>query len=165
VHDSIVSFTAEFVTSCGCATLMTAALETVREPDLSIWQRLKLLCGRPRRLLLQLFFRQYVRASLARRRGTCQRCGVCCRMGLCCPDLRYENGLAGCARYEKYRSPNCRNFPLDERDLAERDVVSPQRPCGFSFCDPSGAVHTQPVGFGKPASLQAPLAGPDGNNS
>ena len=29
----------------------------------------------------------------------------------------------------------------------------------------ANALYTQPVGFGRPAILQAPFAGPDGNNS
>jgi hypothetical protein len=28
---------------------------------------------------------------------------------------------------------NCRVFPIDERDLADRDLVLPDRECGFSF--------------------------------
>jgi hypothetical protein len=28
---------------------------------------------------------------------------------------------------------NCRVFPLDERDLAERDMIMPGQPCGFYF--------------------------------
>jgi hypothetical protein len=28
---------------------------------------------------------------------------------------------------------NCRVFPIDERDLADRDLVLPERACGYSF--------------------------------
>jgi len=54
-------------------------------------------------------------------------------MGARCRHLEYEGDLAACRRYDKYRSPNCRNFPIDERDLADRDVVNPDTPCGFCF--------------------------------
>lgn len=107
------------------------ALKTAK---LSIWQRVKLLWGRPRRLYLNVFRSGYVRASLARRRGECRRCGACCQMGLYCRHLKYGAGdLSECVRYAKWRSSNCRNFPIDERDLAERDLVAPDTPCGFTF--------------------------------
>lgn len=38
-----------------------------------------------------------------------------------------------CKRYEDSRSRNCRTFPIDERDLADRDLVAPDTPCGFYF--------------------------------
>ena len=102
-------------------------------PRLTLGQRLKLLWGRPRRLYLNLLRPGYVRASLARRRGECLCCGACCRMGLLCRHLRYTDGKAECIRYDKYRTSNCRNFPTDERDIAERDVVAPDTPCGYYF--------------------------------
>lgn len=101
---------------------------------LSVWGRLRLLLGRPRRLFINLFRPGYVRASLARRRGECRRCGACCQMGAYCRHLKYgADGLAECARYQKWRTANCRNFPIDARDLAERDLVAPDTPCGFYF--------------------------------
>jgi len=104
--------------------------------NLSLWQRLKLLWGRPRRLFLNLLRPAYVRASLERRRGECGRCGACCQMGVACRHLSYNGRLSECRRYDKYRSANCRNFPIDERDLAERDLVAPGSPCGFHFRPP-----------------------------
>jgi len=111
------------------------ALKTAR---LSVWQRLKLLGGRPRRLFLNLFRPGLVRANLARRRGECRRCGACCQMGAYCRHLKYGAGdLSECVRYKKWRSSNCRNFPMDERDLAERNLVAPDTPCGYHF-EPRG---------------------------
>lgn len=106
------------------------ALKTAR---LGFLARLKLLWGRPRRFWLNLVRPGYVRASLARRRGECRRCGACCQMGLYCRHLKYAGGLSECVRYAKWRSANCRNFPIDERDIAERDLVAPDTPCGYSF--------------------------------
>ena len=92
-----------------------------------------LLTGRVRRLYLNVLRRRYVQASLARRVGECRRCGACCQMGLRCRHLTYEGALSACRLYDKYRSSNCRNFPIDERDLADRDLVAPSVPCGFRF--------------------------------
>ena len=110
--------------------IFPVALETAK---LGLWTRLKLLWGRPRRLYLNLLRPRYVQASLARRRGECRRCGACCQMGVRCIHLEYDGDLSACKRYDKYRSPNCRNFPIDERDLAERDLVAPHTACGFHF--------------------------------
>jgi Fe-S-cluster containining protein len=42
------------------------------------------------------------------------------------------DGTAGC-RYHQLRPMNCRVFPIDERDLADRNAVMPGQPCGFYF--------------------------------
>jgi len=105
---------------------------------LSFWKHLKLFCvGRMRRFLLSNFRRGYVRASHERRRGECRRCGVCCQMHVRCPALRFNGDLAECARYQKWRTSNCRTFPIDERDIDERDLVAPRVPCGFHFVNGS----------------------------
>jgi hypothetical protein len=109
---------------------------------LSLWQRIKLLRGRPRRWFLNYFRPGYVKAQLARRQGACTRCGACCQMGVRCLQLAYEDGQSLCRKYHTgYRSRNCRNFPINERDLAERDLVAPHTPCGFHF---SGDGHGEP---------------------
>lgn len=105
---------------------------------LRLWTRFILITNRPRRLFYNIFRRRYVAASMARRRGACTRCGACCQMGARCPFLRYENGLAVCRMYNRRRSANCRTFPIDERDLLERDLVFPGRPCGYTFEDSTG---------------------------
>jgi hypothetical protein len=28
---------------------------------------------------------------------------------------------------------NCRVYPIDEADIADRDVIAPERKCGYSF--------------------------------
>jgi hypothetical protein len=108
---------------------------------LSVWQRVKLLKGRPRRWFLNYFRPGYVKAQLAKREGACTRCGACCQMGIRCPQLAYEDGQSLCRKYDQRRSRNCRNFPLNERCLAERDLVAPHTPCGFHFTD-NGHDHT-----------------------
>jgi Fe-S-cluster containining protein len=33
----------------------------------------------------------------------------------------------------EYKPSNCSLFPIDERDLRDRDIIAPDSPCGFSF--------------------------------
>ncbi len=100
---------------------------------LGLWARLRLFAGRPRRLFENWFRGKRVEESLARRRGECHRCGACCQMGNRCRFLVYEDGLASCKVYDKRQSVNCRRFPMDKRDLADRDVILPEKPCGYNF--------------------------------
>ncbi len=95
--------------------------------------RLKLLWGTPRRLFWNVCRPGYVRVSLAQRSGACRRCGTCCRLVWRCRYYHEDDGLPACRLYAGYRPPNCSNFPLDTRDLADRDLVSPNQPCGFSW--------------------------------
>ena len=107
---------------------------------LSFRIRLILLAGVCRRFFLNLFRPGYVKASLARRAGTCKRCGVCCHLiANKCARLRlHPEGHSTCRFYDLYRLPNCCTFPIDPRDLADRDLVAPDTPCGFSWPDASG---------------------------
>jgi hypothetical protein len=74
-----------------------------------------------------------MRARIAARRGACHRCGACCQLIRHCPHLCFDQGLSACKLYGSYRPPNCRNFPIDPRDLANRDLIMPGRPCGFTW--------------------------------
>lgn len=95
----------------------------------------RLLWSKVRRLYLCLFRKDYVNGSISRRRGECKRCGACCRLFLKCHSLVMENSLANCRAYNRFRSPNCHKFPIDKRDLADRDLVSPDNPCGYWWDD------------------------------
>ena len=101
-------------------------------PRLTVRHRLRLLWGKVRRLGLGVFRRRHVRESLARRRGECVRCGACCVLGIRCPSLR-SNGRGTECRIHRLRPMNCRLFPIDERDLADRALIRPDVPCGFHF--------------------------------
>lgn len=89
-------------------------------------------CGKLRRV-----FKVYARPDitehkLSQRKGKCTRCGACCKLMFECPSLFYdEEGLACCKKYDK-RSKVCRTYPLDHKDIAERDFVT-DKPCGFRF--------------------------------
>ncbi len=100
---------------------------------LTVWQKGKRLWGRPRRWFLGVCRPGYVRASHARRRGECRRCGACCQLAVRCPHLVYDDGGGGCDKYDGTRPLNCQTFPIDERDIADRDLVAPDYPCGFHF--------------------------------
>lgn len=91
--------------------------------------------GKVRRFCLATLRPRLVRRKTERREGECTRCGACCRLVYRCPALYYDSdGQAGC-RYHQLRPMNCRVFPIDERDIADRDLVMPERACGFSFRD------------------------------
>ena len=96
--------------------------------------RLILLRGVARRFFLNVFRKRYVSESLARRKGDCARCGVCCHLvANKCASLHVDAaaGHSSCRLYNVYRLPNCRTFPIDPRDIADRNLVAPDTPCGY----------------------------------
>jgi hypothetical protein len=101
------------------------------KPSLRV--RLILLWGVLRRLFWHVCRPGAMRASLARRLGECRRCGACCQLFRRCPHLEADKGLSACRLYGRYRPPNCRQFPIDPRDLADRDLIAPDEPCGYSW--------------------------------
>ncbi len=100
--------------------------------SLPLRQRAILGWGRLRRIYLTVFRPGYVRASLARRTGQCNRTGACCHLMLTCP-LLVERPLPVRCGVHEHKPPVCSLFPIDERDLRDRDIVSPGTPCGYSF--------------------------------
>lgn len=96
--------------------------------------RLRLLWGKLRRQFLIIFRPRYVGAMRLRRIGACRNCGICCQLGWGC---WFHRGLemeteGGCSRYEM-RPSTCRLFPIDQRDLRDRNLLLPHTPCGYSF--------------------------------
>ncbi|MBI4712011.1 MAG: hypothetical protein HY762_01690, partial [Planctomycetes bacterium] len=109
--------------------------------------------GKLRRSLLLSFKADYTRELLSQRQGECKRCGACCRLLFHCPALEYRhenNGTAptegnhhpvyseqsepvACCWVYDQRSTVCRTFPLEEKDLKDRDFVIPDRKCGYFF--------------------------------
>ena len=96
-----------------------------------VCDRFALAWGKLRRLYMTTLRPRKARRMLERRRGECLRCGVCCKLVVKCPHLD-ESGLPACTVHEQ-RHRNCRAFPLDERDLRDRDRVSPGTKCGYWF--------------------------------
>ncbi len=100
--------------------------------SLTFRERATLGWGKVRRFCLAHFRRGYVRQSLARRVGQCDRSGACCRLMFTCPLLDRRSNPVRCNVHE-VKPRVCRLFPIDERDLRDRDIISPDVPCGFSF--------------------------------
>ena len=96
-----------------------------------------LFMGKTRRFFYGLFPNGYVKKQLENRQGECKRCGACCKLLFNCPFLDDSVTPCRCKIYGR-TSANCRLFPLDERDLAERDLVAPDKPCGFYFKNGNG---------------------------
>ena len=93
---------------------------------------LQLGWGKFRRLYLHKFRPGYVEAQVASRQGTCGRCAACCKLLFRCPFLDESGPVATCSVHES-KPASCRFFPIDPRDLADRDLVDPENPCGFYF--------------------------------
>ena len=100
--------------------------------SLTVRERMILGWGKARRFYLAHFRRGYVRESLARRTGHCNRTGACCHLMFTCPLLDQRATPVRCTIHE-YKPKVCRLFPIDERDLRDRDLIAPDTPCGFSF--------------------------------
>ncbi len=94
--------------------------------------------GKLRRAFLIAFRKGRVEEKLRRRRGACHRCGACCKILFDCPAYDDSDGNPKCLIYND-RPGVCGLFPLDEKDLIERDIMMPEKPCGFTFEDaPNG---------------------------
>jgi hypothetical protein len=95
-------------------------------------ERLTLGWGKARRFYLAHLRPGYVRESLARRVGQCDRTGACCHLMFTCPLLDQKAEPVRCSIHD-IKPKVCRLFPIDERDLRDRDIISPDAPCGFTF--------------------------------
>jgi len=100
----------------------------------SIRAKLKLTWGKARRLYYGAFGNGYVVNQLERRQGECKRCGTCCKLLYNCPFLDEGTDPSRCRIYGM-PIPNCKIFPLDDRDIRDRDMVMPEMECGYHFPD------------------------------
>ena len=91
-----------------------------------------LVWGKLRRAYRCFVHMDSVRKGHARRHGECKRCGRCCFMVFRCPFYYMEAGVPAC-RIHNNKPRVCRLFPIDERDLRDRDLVAQKIPCGYSF--------------------------------
>lgn len=119
-------------------------------PVHTLGTRLTNSLGTPRRFLLNHLRPGYVQQNLARRQGDCNRCGLCCQLVVKCVFLRYDKGLASCARYDS-RPGNCSNFPFDQADIDDVNAIAPHMPCGYSFKPPCGGGAKSACGGAKPS--------------
>ena len=90
--------------------------------------------GKVRRAFLVNFRKGRVVEKLDRRRGACTRCGACCKILFQCPAYDDADGNPKCLIYND-RPGVCSLFPLDEKDLRDRDIVMSGKKCGFYFDD------------------------------
>ena len=104
--------------------------------------------GKFRRFCYSAFATEYVAHQVNKRQGECNRCGACCKLLYNCPYL--DDSVAPCECKFYHRTfANCRLFPLDERDIADRDIVSPDVPCGYRFPKPDRAAKHGDNGRGR----------------
>jgi len=89
--------------------------------------------GKLRRFALTTIKEDYIARMRQLRQGDCLRCGICCKLLFECPFLEERpDGKSRC-RIHARRPDNCKFFPIDERDLQERDSVDGRLPCGYRF--------------------------------
>jgi len=91
----------------------------------------KLIWGKFRRVTLSVF--PSLCKSLQRKYGLsggCVSCGASCNLLFKCP--HWDNQSHLCSVYED--RPNiCRLFPITPSDIEDRNLVVPDKPCGFKF--------------------------------
>jgi len=92
------------------------------------------LWGKLRRLYYVFLRPGYVARNIELRRGECLRCGACCKLLFTCPYLAIKNGIPECKIHNR-KFKACKFFPMDEADLRDRDIVSPEKKCGFYFVE------------------------------
>ena len=93
-----------------------------------------LMWGKIRRMWIIYLTPKRTKKLLSLREGECQRCGACCKINFECPFLTNHTKAAACKLYDS-RSKVCRYFPIDHRDLKDRDIIMPHAKCGYTFQD------------------------------
>jgi hypothetical protein len=102
----------------------------------------RLLRGKVRRLVRVYISpgrNQLKPASIAL--GACARCGTSCKLAWQCFFWDKKNG--GCSIYS-HRPRICRVFPLDQRDIEDRNLVNRRQPCGYRFESSAPALAPSP---------------------
>jgi len=102
--------------------------------NISMCNKLFLWSGVIRRFLIYIFCNNFIINNASKRNGKCLQCGACCKLAFKrCPYLVFDtDGKSSCMKYYKCRMPNCKSFPIDYRDIKERDIIS-ENPCGYYF--------------------------------
>jgi hypothetical protein len=90
--------------------------------------------GKLRRFALTAINEEYVAKMAQQRQGECLRCGLCCKLLFKCPFLQTSSAGVSRCRIHGQRPDNCRFFPIDQRDIEERDSLGAAAPpCGYRF--------------------------------
>ena len=103
--------------------------------------------GKIRRAWLIAFRKRRVEEKLSYRRGDCTRCGACCKILFKCPAYDDSDGNPKCLIYND-RPGVCSLFPMDPADLKERNIVMPERKCGYWFADTPVKTTTSAIRWG-----------------
>lgn len=89
--------------------------------------------GKLRRFCFGHLRKGWMKRQESVRKGDCARCGACCKLLYHCPFLKEEApGVSRCSVHGS-RPINCSMFPIDKRDLKDRNIISPKTKCGYSF--------------------------------
>jgi len=103
-----------------------------------VGEKTRLVWGKIRRAYLGVFRGGYLEAQEKLRQGECIRCGTCCKLLYVCPHLEeLADGTSRCKIHEN-RPINCRIFPVNRRDLQDRDLIAKdgeKKACGLFFVD------------------------------
>lgn len=97
--------------------------------------------GKIRRLCYVFLRPGYAAKKIEHRKGECHRCAACCKLLFICPYLTMKNGIVECKIHSR-KFKACRFFPIDEADLRDRDIVSPEKKCGFYFVEEAGGKYS-----------------------
>ncbi|MBI5778714.1 MAG: hypothetical protein HZA49_04600 [Planctomycetes bacterium] len=95
-------------------------------------KQIVLAWGKIRRMFLVYLRPNKTRVALSVREGECRRCGACCAIMFKCPALKGDNGTLHCKIYD-LRSNVCKTFPINPKDIKDRDLIMPHKKCGFHF--------------------------------
>jgi hypothetical protein len=113
-------------------SLKTSKAKTTKLPP-KVRAKLAQGLGKLRRFALTTVQEEYIARMRELRQGACKRCGLCCKLFFECPFLQnLADGSSRC-RIHGRKPDNCACFPIDERDLRDRDSLGAPAPCGFSF--------------------------------
>lgn len=89
--------------------------------------------GKIRRFILAHFKKKYVEEQKNNRQGECKRCGICCKLLVNCPMLIQDADNNFLCKIHNRKPSNCDLFPIDEKDIKDRDTILPDVPCGYTF--------------------------------
>jgi hypothetical protein len=113
-------------------SLKTSKLKTPELPP-RIKAKVAQGVGKLRRFALTTVKEDYIARMQKLRQGSCRNCGLCCKLFFECPFLKtLADGSSRC-RIHGRKPDNCHFFPIDERDLQDRDSLGAAVACGYSF--------------------------------
>ncbi len=86
-----------------------------------------------RRFYLGHFNKNYVNSQKLKRHGECKNCGFCCRFVVKCPLLYQDDEGKYLCKIHNNKPSNCNIFPVNEKDIKDRNTLNPDVSCGYAF--------------------------------